>query len=626
MREARYIGAVTNRIVAALVALLATALVLLALAGPAKAETFTVNVKADAKDANTADGVCDADATTAGQQCTLRAAVEQANNNNQADTVTFSVTNRITLPLGNLSVAADNGNALTIDGPGAGNLTVAGTNPVRARIFFVSLDADATIEGITIEGGDPLPFAGGGGGINNAGTLTVRNALVIGNTATNGGGIYSQNGRLKLENSTVHLNTGTINFGGIYISGNPATITGSTISGNETPGASGGIHIRTTDLTMTDSTVSGNTAGGSAGGINNSGGTLAVTGSAIHNNKADRGGGIFNQNRGTVNVTNSTVSLNEATSGGGVNNAGALNLANSTFSGNSTGVLNQAVDLVAVRNTIIANSAGANCLGAGFDSSKGSNLEDTDTCRFDQPSDRTNTEPQLGPLADNGGPTRTHALQAGSPAIDAVQAAGVPGAAASEPCGVTVDQRGIARPQDGNADGKAKCDIGSFELKGSATPPPPPPTKPKTGKPKTGKPKLTKKNPNACTIKGDGANNILRGTPGRDVICGFGGNDVIRGLGGNDLIRGGAGNDVIWGNGGNDRIIGGPGNDVLYGNNGNDALFGGRGRDVLLGGPGKNTLLGGAGRDVEKGGAAPGQNKKKARKLVNDTFEKAGLR
>lgn len=140
--------------------------------------------------------------------------------------------------------------------------------------------------------------------------------------------------------------------------------------------------------------------------------------------------------------------------------------------------------------------------------------------------------------------------------------------------------------------------------------------KPKPPAPKPPAPKPPK-NPNACTIKGNGGNNILQGTAKRDVICGFGGNDIIRGLGGNDRILGGGGNDILYGGAGRDRLLG---------QRGNDALFGGNGRDVLLGGPGKNALLGGPGRDVEKGGVTPSKSAKQTKKLINNIFNQVGLR
>jgi hypothetical protein len=101
-------------------------------------------------------------------------------------------------------------------------------------------------------------------------------------------------------------------------------------------------------------------------------------------------------------------------------------------------------------------------------------MESTNTCGFGQGTDLPNVNPQLQPLADNGGPTQTHALPATSPALDAGEDDGCP----------ATDQRGVTRPQDGDQDGSATCDIGAYEYQvpqptptptapGSATPTPP---------------------------------------------------------------------------------------------------------------------------------------------------------
>ena len=139
----------------------------------------------------------------------------------------------------------------------------------------------------------------------------------------------------------------------------------------------------------------------------------------------------------------------------------------------------------------------------------------------------------LKPLADNGGPTKTHALPAGSPAIDA--------SPDDADCAAT-DQRGVRRPQ-----GPA-CDIGAFEK---------------------GPPVLC--NGRVATIVGTNASETIVGTAGNDVIQGLGGNDVIKGLGGKDVICGGSGNDKLFGGIGNDAMDGGSGYDLCDGGNGTDA-------------------------------------------------------
>ena len=112
-------------------------------------------------------------------------------------------------------------------------------------------------------------------------------------------------------------------------------------------------------------------------------------------------------------------------------------------------------------NAIIANNTGGDCLFAV--SSLGHNLDSDGTCNLTATGDLSNTDPLLGPLQDNGGPTFTHTLLPGSPAIDAI-----PLEACTDKDGnpITTDQRGVLRPQG------AACDLGAFEFQ----PPPPTPT------------------------------------------------------------------------------------------------------------------------------------------------------
>src|SRR5207249_1910027 len=107
---------------------------------------------------------------------------------------------------------------------------------------------------------------------------------------------------------------------------------------------------------------------------------------------------------------------------------------------------------VRLKNTIVANNTGGNCSDPVV--SLGNNLDSGNTCALTGPGDLINVNPMLGPLQNNGGPTDTHALAAGSPAVDAAANAGCP----------ATDQRGAARPFDGNGDGTPTCDIGAFEL------------------------------------------------------------------------------------------------------------------------------------------------------------------
>jgi CSLREA domain-containing protein len=212
------------------------------------------------------------------------------------------------------------------------------------------------------------------------------------------------------------------------------TVTRSTVRDSSAFGDGGGIYNSGT-LRLTLSTVFGNQAFNSGGGISNNGALRAVN-STLSGNRvidpfgADRGGGLRSTG-GSVEMLNVTINVNEAGTGGGIVNDGGT---------------------VSVRNVIVANSPGhANCEGPI--TSAGHNLDSGATCGFTGPGDLSNTDPLLGPLANNGGPTNTHALLPDSPAVDA---------GTNNSCPDT-DQRGVPRPQDGDGDGMPVCDMGSVE-------------------------------------------------------------------------------------------------------------------------------------------------------------------
>ncbi len=221
----------------------------------------------------------------------------------------------------------------------------------------------------------------------------------------------------------------------IVIDGNyVVTLTGLTITGGSTGDEGGGILANKSTLTLQRTTVSGNVASGAGGGIHGDGGSLILVNSTVSGNQAtagsDGGGGIYSK-KSDLTVTNSTIAANTAPAGtgGGIYDENGLSftLRNTIVSGNTGGEIGGRV------TPYVQSSNGRNVVLGG--------------CSGCLPSDIT-ANPLLGGLQDNGGDSHTHALLAGSPAIDSALAAHAP----------ATDQRGIVRPQ-GTA-----ADIGAFEF------------------------------------------------------------------------------------------------------------------------------------------------------------------
>jgi hypothetical protein len=275
-------------------------------------------------------------------------------------------------------------------------------------------------------------------------------------------------------------------------SGNTVSISGLTISNGQTPASfGGGIWNELSVLNLHNCTVSGNSAV-HGGGIFNNIGTLNVTNSTfIGNSAVNNGGGIISDNDSTLNISNSTFSGNSANAGGAVANDSIATVTNSTFTGNTGfaqggGIFNQPSDQVSIRNSILAlNTSASTCGGScpngspdlsGDFTSLGHNLIGksdgstgfTNGSNGDQVgSVASPLDPRLGPLANNGGPTQTHALLADSTAIDAGNNCVVDNSC-TPPLGLslTTDQRGAGFPRsnDGDGDGTSTVDIGAFEV------------------------------------------------------------------------------------------------------------------------------------------------------------------
>jgi Right handed beta helix region len=274
-------------------------------------------------------------------------------------------------------------------------------------------------------------------GILNSGTLTVDQSTFFENgPAGFGGGIFSD-GTATVTNSTFTLNTSDADGGGIDNRGN-LTVVNSTFFEN------GPVSI----------------AAFLGGGIFNDGtATATVTNSTFSGNIAQFGGGI--DNRGNLTVTDCTFRGNVAfllTGGGGMENDAPATVTNSTFFGNSQ---HEIVGFSSLHGTIVAGKdSGGNCgsiLGGPEITDLGYNISDDDSCGFSATSSLNSTDPKLGALINNGGPTFTVALLSGSPAIDAIPLDSCLDQMGNQ---LTTDQRGFPRPDAV----EGVCDIGAYEF------------------------------------------------------------------------------------------------------------------------------------------------------------------
>jgi hypothetical protein len=341
---------------------------------------------------------------------------------------------------------------LTILGPGPDSLAISGNG--NSRVFFINAGVTGYLAGLAMIHGNETngyPYSGAGIYIDR-GSLTVSNCILTGNTsASHGGGIFNY-GTLTMQNSTLRSNSVTSAFadgGGIYNYGT-LTVQNSTLTGNTSPENGGAIYNADGTVTLQGSTLNGNSAN-SGGGIFNYATTLVLQNSTLSGNVAGfRGGGIANG--GTLTAFHSSIIGNRAlTSGGGgmdLIGFGIEHLDHCLVAGNyrQTGTqpddltLQPDVDSASFCLIGDANSAGGiihgingNIVGnGGVGTLAISSILDTN-------------------LADNGGPTLTHALLPGSPAIDV----GTNGAIA----GLTFDQRGSGYPRRFGS----RVDVGAYE-------------------------------------------------------------------------------------------------------------------------------------------------------------------
>jgi CSLREA domain-containing protein len=377
------------------------------------AVTFVVNSTADSHDAHPGNGKC---ADSAGR-CTLRAAVEAANAEPAGTPVTITVpSGRYGLTLGSLDLT---GNTISITGMGSGAIAgaAAGSTVIQAkgtfRVVRVGAAAAAVLAEVTISGGN-AGNSGYGGGVYNAGKLTISGSVISGNTAVAGGGVANAGGTLNVTQTTVTRNHapyyggGGIQNGGLGNVPGLVTVTDSTVSGNSSGGDGGGIlngqnghpasahraAVRVRPgcrpvrhcaagpgragagrppgpglrLVVTGTQVTSNTSSNAGGGIANDGGVATVTGSMLTGNSAGGGIGGGIEDYGSLTVRLSTLDANRAASGGGIETydghvavPSTATIEQSTIDGNKAevgGGIDDSNTVTVTASTLAANRAG----------------------------------------------------------------------------------------------------------------------------------------------------------------------------------------------------------------------------------------------------------------------------
>lgn len=478
-------------------------------AGAASAATFTVTQTAD-----TSGGTC------LPGSCSLRQALAAVANGDTvilpASASPYTLTNGQLMLSKGITLQGAGASSSVIEAQDSDRVMLINGNSTAVRLANLTITGGSTTKagggGIASAGPGPLlltsvavsgnhvtPSASGfnlgGGGIFSRVPVTLSGSVVSNNTVTvtqsngdsGGGGILiaqtAHGADLKLSDSILSGNLASVSpaggastdnngGGGIYQDGADLSITGSLVQGNTatvtgnvvgTPAdGGGGIYQFGTSLLVQDSTIAGNVAHGpgvdkgGGGGVFDDGDNSQYVNSTIANNSTDEpaatgpdtnsdgGGGIlFDTVNGGVVMANMTITGNSASAATG----GGLNSFLTT-------------PIVVTDSVIAANhsaSGGGNC--AGPVQSEGYNVADDTTsnsCSLTAAGDLLRTSVGLGPLTNNGGPTPTEALLAGSPAIDAGNPSGCTDLLGNS---VLTDQRGVARPQPPNG----HCDIGAYE-------------------------------------------------------------------------------------------------------------------------------------------------------------------
>lgn len=348
------------------------------------------------------------------------------------DASLFNPNGTISLSGSALSITADT----TITGPGAEQLTIDAHG--ASTVMGVAAGVTATISGLTLTGGVSVAPAVDGGAIFNWGDLTLTDMAVVGNSATNvGGGIASR----APNGSTASL-----------------TIVRSTIDNNSAPRGAG-INVDasgtgTHTLTIDSSAISNNkyevAVGGGSGLLLSSPGTATIRNSTLSGNKGNLSGAIrISDVAATLDIENSTIAFNSSNTGGAISRASAASsiVMNNSIVAENTSWAGADSDF----GNGVSTSSTHNLIGRGGGSGLTNGVKGNIVLTSTQTAG-------LGPLADNGGPTRTHALLTGSKAINAGSDTATIGV------GLLADQRGLDRFI-------GPADIGAYEVGLPSSPP-----------------------------------------------------------------------------------------------------------------------------------------------------------
>lgn len=475
----------------------------------APADTYVVTSTADP-----GDGVCD-------ENCTLREAIDAANDADGPDRITFDLPDTSFIGLNGTPLPTIE-ETLTIDGSQTPDLWVSGNS--QSRVFQVRFTAVVTFAGLNIGGGS---VASTGAGIyNSGGTVTIQDSLLSGNHAGFGGAIYNRDGELTVVDSIVSGNSADATGGGIgsvsgtgeatltilnsQVIGNLAqrgaglyftdtvTINSTTFDGNDASDDGGAIYANGGQLEIGVSTFAYNVAGVRGGGLYVQEGTHSISSTGFFTNSAIYGGALYNIGDAAVTVEESsfqdnggsdlavvhnyaTLSVAKSTfiqNSSALYNSGMLNVVNSTFSGNEAGVLAGGLHnsgAAVVDNSTFSNNEVGDA-GGGLVNENNIFLRNTivansvggDDCRNDG-----TFAINVGNLVEDG--TCDPALT-GDPMLGALAdndgatltRALLPGSpaidAADQATCQPADQRGADRPLDGDGDGNAVCDVGALEM------------------------------------------------------------------------------------------------------------------------------------------------------------------